>query len=370
MFETANIQLFTRILDGADFVSDLSGIARGWRRTIRRNGGYWQGTFRVMGSETELISFFNTWLGYHVEEKAGGAKTWEGMVYEMDLTVGGVTRRRSLDLLYNHVVVDYTDTSGSPASTAAASNAQSIAVYGRREARPSLQNVSAGAAEARRDVYLKEYGWPYARTVGVNLKRGGEAVLNVTVCGYVFTLNWRHESVGDGSTDDLDDWIAEIAANDLEFVASSQITANTLQVKKDTDSPTRCWSLLMDLTGAGDASGNIYRMWLDNDRRLCYDVIITTPMYFLRGGELYTSPGAKMATNPWVVKPGVVRDFSFQGGNVLSGWLESNKDFYLDEVECGDGGLVLRTEHFDEAEILAAQENYQRELMGGGWEVG
>src|SRR3990167_3301456 len=84
--------------------------AQGWRRSIRAVGGYWQGEFTLHGTPNDLSRFFYEYLGYHLEERSAGHKTWEGLVYEMELTTDGVTRRRTLDALYNHVRVKYRST--------------------------------------------------------------------------------------------------------------------------------------------------------------------------------------------------------------------------------------------------------------------
>lgn len=354
------LRLYTKVNDGLGFVADLGPRARGWRRSIRRNGGYWLGHFGYEGSEQDLIEAFQNWLGYHVEERAGGMKTWEGLVYELDLTVGGVTRRKSLDLLGNHVRAEYTDGSSVRQITSAATNDESIGRFGRKEVILSALDFLQTPAEAYRDSYLSEGAWPIARTVGLN-KMGG-AALDVTVAGYVHTAAWRNEQVGDGSSDNLSDWVDEIVTTDCEFLTSAVIEANTLAVDKDTVNYETAWDVLKKLVDLGDASGNRYRFHVGNDRRAYYEQIDISPSYYLRGGVLYTTPGSPASVDPWSVKPGVVRDFQYTGGDQYTGWLGSAKDFYLDEVEVGPGGLVLKTEAFAESDIMAAQQRYQKML--------
>jgi len=93
---------------GAGFANAGPLQAGGWRRTVRGMGGYWEGSFSLSGTEEEILQAWNEWLGCHLVERAGGVKTWEGMVYEMDLHYRGNHRRRTLDLLANAVKTTYT----------------------------------------------------------------------------------------------------------------------------------------------------------------------------------------------------------------------------------------------------------------------
>jgi hypothetical protein len=175
------------------FVEDLTKRAEGWRRTIRRQGGYWLGEFRLRGERDYLERFFHEYLGYHFEEYSNGRKTWEGLIYTMELTSGGVTRRRSLDEMVNDVGCTYIDAEDRVQVSARVTNAASIARYGRRQELLLLDGFSQQAAELRRDVFLREHAWPWARTVGHDWD--GEDELVVIPAGYIFTANHLFESV-------------------------------------------------------------------------------------------------------------------------------------------------------------------------------
>ena len=66
---------------GFTFVEDLTHIARDWNRSIRWQGGYWMGSFKIEDDMDVLQEWFYNRLGYHVSERAAGAVTWEGMIY-------------------------------------------------------------------------------------------------------------------------------------------------------------------------------------------------------------------------------------------------------------------------------------------------
>ncbi len=342
------------------FVEDLSRKARGWSRSIRKNGGYWQGDFSLVGDLGYLSDFFYNRLGYHFEEKYGGQKTWEGLIYEMDLVVNGVRRRRSLNNLGNYVTAAYTDEKDVARTSAAASLASSIARYGRREELLLMSGYPQTAAEARRDLALKENQWPTARMVGV--ERSPNTFLEVSVCGYVFTANWRFETAGDGTTGNLSTYLGELITTDCEFLSAGGIDANTLQVRKDTSSPRRVWDVMQELNEMG-ISGAPTRIYVENDRRLAYRAIDTTPRYFLRGDKLYDTLGGKSETIRWLVKPAVVRDATYPISRAeYSGWLEDARDFVMTEVEASEAGLTWKTEDLEESDILAATQKYEKML--------
>ena len=368
------LRLFSPLKQGCGFVADISRVAKDWKRTIRLQGGFWQGGFRVEGTLAELQEWFFNWLGYHVEERAGGVVTWEGMIYEMELAAFGVRRRRSLELMRNYVRGVYQRYDGRQMPTPAASNANSINRYGRKEDVISVQGNEATALQ-QRDTVLSEAAWPRPQPVSA-VRGGGAATLDVQVCGYVFTANWRYVSGNywDGTQMvNVSDWIAEIAAADCaEFltITTGLIRANTLQVNKFIQGSTnlqgaavRAWDFLQELTAFGDANSQPWRLWVDVERRLHYDHVAMTPRYFLRGGQIYTAAGGQTSVEPCAVRPGVVRDLQYLTGRDEPGsLLADTRDMLVEEVEVAANGQVsLRTALFGEAEALAEQAERKAE---------
>jgi hypothetical protein len=80
--------------------------------------------------------------------------------------MGGLTRRRSLDEMTNYVDGEYTDATGKAFTLAAASNAVSIATYGRRMFKLSQNRIATATMEAYRDTYLKANAYPWSRPIG------------------------------------------------------------------------------------------------------------------------------------------------------------------------------------------------------------
>lgn len=364
-----SLLLYTPVTTDSYMIADLSDSAD-WRRSIRANGGFWQGSLTVTGPVAELITAFYQWPGYHLVERSGGVTTWEGLIYELDLNLGDSTRRRSLNTLYNAVTCTY-QMDGIAATLAYATQNRSIARYGRREENLLADNYPVGLATAYRDRYLAENAWPWSRPV--TLGAGGAASLAVRVCGYVFTSNWMFVREGDGTDDDIDDWMAQIVganfglsanhggsvsgAGDCEYLKVGQMVANTLQVPKNTETPIRAWDLLAELAGMGDVSGDPWQVWVDLNRKVYYQEIDTTPKYYLRGGQLYDSLAARVAVNPYVVRPAVIRDMDYPVAGAEEGsWLDDRRDAFVEEVEVDpDGRLILKTADILEAEAMAAQ---------------
>lgn len=189
-----SLRVFTPILSTPKtLVADVTTGAANWKRSIRSHGGYWVGSFRLQGPIDFLQDFFANRLGYHLEESVG-VKTWEGMIYDMELQTSGVTRRRTFDDMYNAVKTAYINQNNEGKITSFNTDTQSIASYGRREVILARDGLQLSAAEKVRDTFLKENTWPWARPVAV-LRRTRQPTLIVRACGYVFTGNWRYVTV-------------------------------------------------------------------------------------------------------------------------------------------------------------------------------
>ena len=359
-----NLLLYTPIAQGSSkFSKNLTFNATGWRRSIRKDGGYWSGSFTLTGNKFELAQMFYEHLAFHFVEKSAGKQTFEGLVYELDLTINGITRRRTLDMMFNYLSTLYTDEDDALNTSSSVQNDGSINRFGRREEVVYLDGYPTAAAEAYRDTFLKEYQWPDAKVVGFNKYRGDGLLF--TIAGYVFTTNWRFESVGDASTDDLSTWIDEIITTDCEFVDVGSIEANTVQVKKETNVPQRTFDTIVELADIGDAAANPYRFYVENDRQAHYRQIDNTPQYYLKNGLLYSSVGYNVTVNPWQVKPGVIRDMDYPAGKPnYDSWLQDARDFYVSEIEFGDDleKPIMKTDYFEESEMLAAQEEFRQQF--------
>ena len=177
-----------------NFVADLTEIMPDWSRSIRSMGGYWVGSGTIRGDFKTLQQIYYNWLFYHIEE-AAGAVTWEGIVYEMDFVTGGVTRRISLDDVWNASKAIYIDGNNEQKETAFSTNDESIALYGRREEVLSFEGLPEDTAELRRDKYIRQNAWPLSKPQRLEVGRRNDTFLKMTMCGYVFTANSKYVTV-------------------------------------------------------------------------------------------------------------------------------------------------------------------------------
>lgn len=347
------------------FVRSLRAVANGWRRSIRSMGGYWQGSFSMDLDYHDAIFAFANWIGYNITEYTAGQRTWEGQIVEMDMVFRGVARRISLDLLRNYITVEYLDQDGEKQVTAAGENTQSTDQFLRYEGIVTVDGMDSTAAAALRDTQLKQWSWPYVHFLGADVEPLEHSTLtraqiNVTVAGYIHTANRKFQATGDGTADNVSDWIEEILTNDCEFLHPGIIAANTLQVYKNTSQPRRCWDLMQELCQLGDSSNNLYRVYCGLDGVVSYQPISTTIGYYLKLGVLY-SPHGNREINPWFVQPAVVQDWSISpyghAGWRSGGWLKQANLFYASEIDVGvDTGLQIKSEQFpDESEMALAR---------------
>lgn len=360
------LQLYTPLLStGSTSIDDITDKALAWQRTIRSNGGPWTGKFRLEGDDIELHRWFTTRLGWHIEEHYAGACTWEGMVYEMEYVHNGVRRIRSLDtvgdgeLWANAIKALYIDDSDVAQASSYATQSKSIAIFGRKEDILTLDGVPQATAEAMRDTEIKRRAWPRALFAG--LTGSSQSYIDVVVCGYIFTMNWRYVSVQEGiTTDDLDDYMQSIISTDCEFVSEAKTEQNTLTILRRTPVPMRAWDAIKNMVKMGDINDNRYRFYLVPGRKSVYEQIDTSPRYYLRDGQL-TNVGGQVVPD-WLVQPAVVRDVGYlsSGRADPDSWLGDVRDFYIDEVTVGArSGINIKSSLFEEEELRANRNEYE-----------
>lgn len=92
---------------------NLTRHAYSWSRSTRALGGYWLGDFTITPDTMtpwRMERFFNDHIGKRIEERTYSILTWEGLLWEMELTRDGVSYTRSMDpsRTYNRVKTSYT----------------------------------------------------------------------------------------------------------------------------------------------------------------------------------------------------------------------------------------------------------------------
>lgn len=345
------------LVDAGAFVADITQAAeKTWRRSIRARRGPWLGTFRMYGDERDLRVWFHERLAYHVEERYQGT-TWEGLIWEMEYTHRGTTRRRSLDQVANAVKALYTDTTDAVVESSWATQTQSLGIYGRMEEILVMDNYPQATAEGRRDKVLAERAWPIARPVGG--RKTQDSYLDVSVAGYIFTANNKYITSADGATGNSSAWVSAIVGADLEFLSAGKIATNTFQMKRDLNVPQRAGDMLFEIAELGDNTQTPWRFYAEVGRLVNFAPFDKTPVYFMREGDFYTDAGMRQAVAPWDMRPTVARDMDYPVRGAEQGsWLNDVRDLLIEEITASAQGVSWSVEEFSEADLLAAQGDY------------
>lgn len=345
-------------------IDNFTPVIREWRRSIRAVGGYWLGSFHLNAEDVgreELLKWYNDYLGNHLEERTFGLTSWEGLLIEMSLTLDGIEYRRTLDRewWHNYVKVLYRD-GGAQTTTAWGQNADSVAEYGRMEYIDSIGEATSAQATALRDTRLADFGFPRSRMVG-GLEFSSEPReqmvdnLQVTVAGYVATMNWRYRESSIVAT------AASTAISTLvgasEFITAGTIDTNALSVDVDCTTPQRLWDAIEDIILQGDASGNRWVGGVYEGREFNYNQAATEVEYYIRNGILMDKLGSQVV--PSSLKP----DFIVRNANAPSGgtpvggnvW-DDPRNAWITEVEfVAPDGLILKPAGFEDVEVLQEQ---------------
>ena len=178
--------------------------------------------------------------------------------------------------------------------------------------------------------------------------------LQVTVAGYVATMNWRYREaniVATAASTALEDLV-----DDSEFIAAGTIDTNSMEVDMDCKTPLRLWDAVEDIIAQGDASGN---RWVGGvyDREFDYNQGASEVEYYIRNGILVNHAGIPVI--PSQLNP----DFILRnaraptGGTPIGGnvW-DDPCNAWITEVEfVAPDGLILKPSGFEDVQILQEQ---------------
>lgn len=343
-------------------IANLTRHAPNWARSIRAVGGYWQGDFTIKPNTMpiiEMIDFFNRGIGRRIVEDTHGITTWEGEIVQMDLTLDGITYRRTMDSerWHNRVKVAYTDNATNIATaTAWSEDTDSSDVYGESEYIDLVgSNYSATVAEALRDRRLAENAFPKSVPVGgLTFARGitqRQDSLRVNCAGYVFGMNRRYRE-SDIAAANVSTQISTLVGNS-EFVTAGSIDTNALSVPvKCSDISQRLWDVIEELILMGDGSGNRWVGGVHEDRKFDYNLAETAVTHYWRDGRLLNKASAPVVAS--MIKPDIVVRISGApigvvppGGDVI----DNPRNVWIEEVE------------------FIAPDGYRLIPYGGGYEI-
>lgn len=361
MINTAgpSIQLFTPLSNGLNFVENITPYKSDYRSSKRLYGGYWKASwiFRDLPS-IYVRNFFNSRLAYHVKQKSGAILGWEGLIWEMEHTDYGVTRRMSLADVRNAVKCTYTDTADDVRkSTSWYKNDRSIDLYGEIQEIVFLDNVTASTAQAYAQTILAEQSFPYPNIVSVrNVEQERDSFLKVSAVGYSFTMNYKYLSIGAG-VDQISDFVSNVIATDCPQVSEARIDTNNVTADIP-QNEVRAWDWLMTLSEIGDGT-TPFHIFVGPNRKVTYQAVNNQPTMHWFGQKITTSIGAKSNASKWALQPGVIRDHTWIRKPLPAEmFLDDVRDSLVTEIEVGEQYPIplLKTEHWLESEFLSALE--------------
>lgn len=231
-------------------------------------------------------------------------------------------------------------------------SANSQAEFGTKEAILLLAGTSDEAAAATAATELRKRAWahslPPTRYADTRMNQGMR--LDLTFCGYVFTLSNTHATPGTAAMS------SQVAAmiSQAEFVEAGVIQTNSTSYQIDDIAPVTLWAAIEAITQAGDAAGNRWECGIWAGRRFDYLEVSPTPVYTWEGGSLYYLD--KSQVEPWLARPGYVelKNMPLGPGQISGYETDDPRVVYMFEIEfsvpdwlAGRSGLAWIREAFE-----------------------
>lgn len=102
------LSLYNSVKRGSSRITEFTSRAANWKRSIRRIGGYWMGSFEYRGSRDEKDDLFIDGLMREIRETSGGITNWAGFIGDMEYTRDGIAWRKSVMDVRNSVKILFT----------------------------------------------------------------------------------------------------------------------------------------------------------------------------------------------------------------------------------------------------------------------
>jgi hypothetical protein len=343
------------------FIADLPPVQHaGWRRSIRRLGGPWIGSFTFSEtSRNAAMDYFNQVIGGDLTEYHAGVKTWRGIIVEVDEPVRNGDRW------------DCVTSAAGYAHTLAWQLVDGAYVDG------AMGNASDWIADLVDDQDEFISGM-VIETNTMQIKRQNQ---------FGFTL-WdeitRITELGDGSDTPWAFWIdseriAHYAAQQLtpqyysrgglvrrrsllktyNYISGQYYdetnTIQTLAAAVNTESQSRYGTRQLTLRRSGFPTTAMESLRDTTLAENCYPqprVLSSVP-----GITLYDVAGRPI--DPWLIQPLPVKDLLFPSPPSAPGALITDDSITLiDEVVASESGLSLRSWDYTEASLMEAQYTY------------
>ncbi|MCK5564531.1 MAG: hypothetical protein KAJ07_04740 [Planctomycetes bacterium] len=316
-------------------------VENSYEHEIRAMGGFWRSSFDILGTFDELRFMMLNSLGADVKSYSeSSALAFHGYVHQAILRFPGGQLRFRLDGVGNSVWSRYlaAASGGDVGSVAQDYNAEEVARLSTElegstsTARSTKQNdlvsqakygiidhvlsggiSSSGVADNQAQNYLAVNAFPKPsfEFADENINPGSTS-LEFIVYGYYRTLDFRMyfqtASPGNANASDV---AGAVIADVGQFIDSSRIVANTLQISQVYDTDRRASNILFDIARRGDASNNRHVIGVYENREIIYQAIpdpaTSKPEYYRALGESnikkdaqYIIPGPEVRPGKWL----------------------------------------------------------------------
>ena len=262
---------------------DSQWATNSYGHDIRAIGGFWGCVFDILPGKNGLgylEEYLLNGLGRHVESYSpNGKKIWEGQIVRMTLQLPGAKMEVDLRDMTNKAWIRYlTSEGGLIKRSTVFENADSQSKYGIKEA--AVQGViinSSAIADVMAEMYLNTYVnaiRPRPSIAPSGSVGSGGVRLSVFCQGYIRTLAWRvYNLMTEHSDQNLSLQISDIITAVGQFVNSTDIVENTLQVSQEYDRDDTAFDAIMGLVRSADASQNRYIAGMYEERKFKYEQV-------------------------------------------------------------------------------------------------
>lgn len=359
------------VADSGVLLPDIRDAMTAYTHTIAASGGFESCKIPLALNLDDALAWLQN-LGASIVVFGPDAQTiWEGQLVAASLQAGAETVDLSLDDMANAVRVRYQPGIGAQTSTAFATDATSIATYGRKELVYGGSGMIDAAATALRDKLLSDRRQPKSRRSGGAGTGGGagEVRLTLTGAGWFFALDWLTTSSTTSATAVTTEQLKSLitaynAINAFYSTSYGDIAASGESDTQWIDPDTPYREKVERLMSIGDSSGQrlaygVYegRQW----RVRQWAGANPTAIGYVRslGEGLIRTPGGAVV-DPWDVRPDAMYQvLELIDPSLPTGAVDQTSAFYVERVTCevsGDGLSVrLDPAKSGELDVLLAR---------------
>jgi hypothetical protein len=362
---TVNVSARSLTTTPGSFLLDLAPRLTAYEQTCAATFGYESAVLTFAAEDLdEAIGWADRLFCPVTVDSPDAVLAWDGYIAAVELRLGGKTRSLSLETIANRVRARYTTALGTPAATAAASHAASVALYGTHDAVLSLSSTTLAAATALRDSWLARYAFPRAQpttTIREGSPDGTGFEVILTCAGWYATLDFvvleRTDTSSEATTAQVASLIGSStpgigAINTFLSTNSANIVATGVSVPRAIEADTSYRAAIEKRLALGDTTGQRYAWGVfDLDRRLTVrqwaGATPATLGYLFDAGEGVVRSGAGLEQPFWLVRPDtMVEDVDLVPVGPPSGSSDILGRWYLERVVLAidESGMTLTLE--------------------------